>query len=132
MTRTRWAVDGPDGVAHELEGRKFSSDDKGAPMMCNFVCSLIGRHVHINYCRVEASSRCDGDDVPHINERMTPEPDKPKDATTHRLHWRRMGAYAIPIFRRPDSKHSDYGSKVTILYSSPSQALRLMSRPIHP
>jgi hypothetical protein len=32
---------------------------------------------------------------------MIPEPDKHKDAVTHRLHWRRMGACAIPISRRP-------------------------------
>ena len=105
MTHTRWAVDGPDGTTLELGGRKFSSNDEGAPMMCNLVCSSMGRHVHINYCRAEKSGRCDGAEVQHIDERMIPEPDKPKDAVTHGLHWRRMGACAIQIFRLPELKH---------------------------
>ncbi|KAI9443805.1 hypothetical protein H4582DRAFT_1846182 [Lactarius indigo] len=96
ITRTRWAVDGPDGVSLELGGHKFSSDE-GAPMMCNLVCSSMGRHVHIDYCRAWASEPCDGGaEVQHINTRMTPNPDKPKDAITHGLYWRRMGS--LPAF----------------------------------
>ncbi|KAI9460706.1 hypothetical protein F5148DRAFT_1276740 [Russula earlei] len=93
MTQTRWAVDGPDGTSLELGGRKFSSNDEGAPMMCNLICSSIGRHVHIDYCRTEQGGRCDGAEVQHINERMTPNPNKPKDAVTHGLYWRRMDPY---------------------------------------
>ncbi|KAI0250888.1 hypothetical protein BJV78DRAFT_1154831 [Lactifluus subvellereus] len=63
MSRTRWAIDGPDGTSLELEGRKFSSSDDGAPMLCNL----------------------------HIDEIMVPNPDQPKDWITHGLHWRRMG-----------------------------------------
>ncbi|KAI9434861.1 hypothetical protein H4582DRAFT_2080533 [Lactarius indigo] len=91
MTQTRWAVDDPDGVSLELGGRKFPSNDEGAPMMCNLVCSSMGRHVHIDYCRAGASGPCDGAEVQHINTRMTPNPDRPKDAITHSLYWRRMG-----------------------------------------
>jgi len=91
MTQTRWTVDGPDGTSLELGGRKFSSNDEGAPMMCNLVCSSIGRHVHIAYCRAADGGPCYGADVQHINERLTPNPDKPKDAISHGLYWRRMG-----------------------------------------
>jgi hypothetical protein len=92
MTQTHWAVDGPVGTTLELGGRKFSSNDEGAPMMCNLVCTSMGRHVHIDYCRADESGPCFGAGVQHIMESMTPNPDKPKDAITHALHWRRMGA----------------------------------------
>jgi hypothetical protein len=95
MTRTRWAVDGPDGTSLELGGRKFSSNDEGAPMMCNLGCSSMERHVHITYCRVTDGGPCYGAEVQHINERLTPNPDKPKDAITHKLYWRRMGASTV-------------------------------------
>ncbi len=92
MSRTRWAIDGPDGTSLELEGRRFSSNDDGAPMLCNLVCTSMGRHVHINYCRGDP---CDNPEAQHINERMTPNPDQPKDWITHGLHWRRMGELVI-------------------------------------
>jgi hypothetical protein len=91
MTHSRWAVCGPEESAIELGGRKFSSDDDGAPMMCNLVCSSMGRHIHIDYCRAEDNAPCEGPEVQHINARMTPNPGRPKDAVTHGLYWRRMG-----------------------------------------
>jgi len=60
-------------------------------MMCNFVCASMGRHVHIDYCPTEKGGRCDDAEVQHINEKITPDPNRPKDAITHSLHWRRMG-----------------------------------------
>ncbi|KAI9437151.1 hypothetical protein H4582DRAFT_2058133 [Lactarius indigo] len=93
MTETRLAVDGPDGASLELGGRKFSANDEGAPMMCNLVCSSMGRHVHIDYCRANPDGPCDGVGVQHINDRVLPNPDKPKDAITHSLYWRRMDPY---------------------------------------
>ena len=96
MTQTRWAVDGPDGTSLELAGRKFSSNDEGAPMMCNLVCTSMGRHVHIGYCRATDDGPCSGAEVQHINERMTPNPNKAKDSITHGLFWRRLGALTVP------------------------------------
>ena len=90
MTETRWSIEGSDRTGIELEGRKFSSDDEGAPMMCNLVCSSMGRHVHFDYCRTEGVA-CSGEELQHIDARMIPDPDMPKDAITHRLYWRRMG-----------------------------------------
>ena len=102
-------VEGPDDAGLELEGRTFSSNDEGAPMMCNLVCSSIGRHVHIDYCRASRNAACYGAEVQHIDARMVPNPDRPKDAVTHSLHWRRLGTLdtylyefahgLIPIFR---------------------------------
>ena len=91
MTQTRWAIDGPDETGLELGGRKFSANDEGAPMMCNLVCSSMGRHVHIDFCRAGENARCSGAEVQHIGTRMVPDPDRPKDSVTHSLYWRRMG-----------------------------------------
>ncbi|KIK74646.1 hypothetical protein PAXRUDRAFT_175036, partial [Paxillus rubicundulus Ve08.2h10] len=99
MSRTRWAVDGPDDVALEIEGRKFSTNDEGAPMMCNLVCQAMGRHVHIDYCRADDEAACAGnDELQHLTKRMQPNPDRPKDVLTHNLFWKRSG------FRDPYSK----------------------------
>ena len=93
MTQTRWSVDGPDESGIELEGRKFLSDDTGGPMLCNLVCSSMGRHVHIDYCRTRENEPREGAEVEHIKLRMNPNPNRPKDAITHSLHWRRMGKF---------------------------------------
>ena len=91
MTQTRWVIDDPEGVGLELGGHRFSSNDEGAPLMCNLVCLSMGRHVHIDYCRAEANGPCEGYEVQHIEEKMGMDPDRPKDAVTHSLYWRRMG-----------------------------------------
>ena len=96
MSRTRWAIDGPEGNSVELDGRKFSSNDDGAPMLCNLVCTSMGRHVHIDYCRGEPH---DNPEVMHITERMVPNPDQEKDWITHGLHWRRTGELVTLSFR---------------------------------
>jgi hypothetical protein len=88
MLRTRWVIDGPDGTSLELEGRKFSSDDEGAPMLCNIVCTSMGRHVHVGYCR---DHLYDNPEAQHIDEKMGSNPGELKDWITHGFHWRRMG-----------------------------------------
>ncbi|KAH7907394.1 hypothetical protein BJ138DRAFT_1014577, partial [Hygrophoropsis aurantiaca] len=92
MSQTRWAVDGADDTSLEIEGRKFSSNDEGAPMMCNLICQAMGRHVHIDYCRADDPAACTGNEhIQHISKRMVPNPDRHKDAVTHSLFWRRSG-----------------------------------------
>lgn len=91
MSKTRWAVDGPDGTILELNGRKFGSEDDGAPMMCNLFCQEMGRHVHLDYCRAEDGAPCDGAELQHIKTRLQPNPDRPKDWISHSLFWRRTG-----------------------------------------
>lgn len=97
MSKTRWAVDGPDGTILELNGRKFSSDDDGAPMMCNLVCQDMGRHVHLDYCRTDPADVCTGQDLQHIKTRLTPNPDRPKDWISHGLYWRRSGTFRASL-----------------------------------
>ncbi|KAF9232513.1 hypothetical protein BU15DRAFT_67382 [Melanogaster broomeanus] len=95
MSRTRWTVDGPDDVALEIEGRKFSTNDEGAPMMCNLVCQAMGRHVHIDYCRADDEATCTGnDEIQHLTKPWLPNPDRAKDALTHNLFWKRSGKTA--------------------------------------
>ncbi|KAI5998963.1 hypothetical protein F5J12DRAFT_784806 [Pisolithus orientalis] len=78
MSSTRWIVDeSDDAAALEVEGRKFSTDDEGAPMMCNL--------------------------IEHIAKRLLPDPDRPKDYITHSLFWKKSGAYN-PCFKDPYSK----------------------------
>ncbi|KAI5998966.1 hypothetical protein F5J12DRAFT_928807 [Pisolithus orientalis] len=100
MSRTRWVVDeSDDAAALEVEGRKFSTNDEGAPMMCNLVCQAIGRHVHIDYCRADDPAACAGrDEIQHIAKRILPDPDRPKDYMTHSLFWKKSG------FKDPYSK----------------------------
>lgn len=95
MSKTRWAIEDPDVVV-ELNGRKFGCDDDGAPMMCNLFCQEMGRHVHIDYCRTDSQVVCNGSDVHHINARLNPHPDRPKDWITHELFWKRSGKFLRP------------------------------------
>ncbi|KAI6027005.1 hypothetical protein EDC04DRAFT_3116261 [Pisolithus marmoratus] len=100
MSRTRWVVDeSDDAAALEVEGRKFSTNDEGAPMMCNLLCQAMGRHVHIDYCRADDPAACTGrEDTQHITKRLLPDPDRPKDYITHNLFWKKSG------FKDPYSK----------------------------
>ena len=92
MSRTRWTIDGPDDVPLEIEGRKFSTNDEGAPMMCNLVCSAMGRHVHIDYCRADDEAECTGnEELQHLAKKLLPDPDRPKDVLAHSLFWKRSG-----------------------------------------
>ncbi|KAI9455150.1 hypothetical protein BJY52DRAFT_1224767 [Lactarius psammicola] len=50
MSKTRWVVDDPDGTGLEIEGRNFSSNDDGAPMLCNLVSKVTRDHGSIGYC----------------------------------------------------------------------------------
>lgn len=88
MSRTRWVVD---GNSLELDGHKFGSNDDGAPMLCNLVCSSMARHAHIEYCRASGLNSCNEPEVDHIKTRIEPDPDRPKDWISHSLYWRRLG-----------------------------------------
>jgi hypothetical protein len=92
MSNVRWSVDGPDEEVLEVEGRRFSTNDEGVPMMCSLVCKALGRHVHIDYCRAKTSAECSvNNEVEHITKKLRPEPDRPKDSLTHNLFWKRSG-----------------------------------------
>ncbi|KAJ6514882.1 hypothetical protein C8R47DRAFT_1275662 [Mycena vitilis] len=96
MSKTRWAIDGPDGTILELNGRKFGSDDDGAPMLCSLVCQEIGRHAHLDYCRADDAASCDQPEVQHIKMALSPNPSRAKDWISHNLYWRRTDPYSRP------------------------------------
>ena len=92
MSNVRWCIDAPDEEGLEVQGRRFSTNDGGAPMMCNVVCRALGRHVHIDYCRAKTPAECGGNnEVQHITKKLRPGPDRPKDFLTHNLFWKRSG-----------------------------------------
>jgi len=95
MSRTRWTMDGPDDVPLEIDGRKFSTNDEGAPMMCNLVCSAMGRHIHLDYCRAHEAACIGNDQLQHLTRRIQPNPDRAKDVLTHNLFWKRSGEYRL-------------------------------------
>ncbi|KAG8793625.1 hypothetical protein FRC12_002185 [Ceratobasidium sp. 428] len=113
MTATKWVVEGSDAnPIYELEGRKFGSGDEGAPMLCSLVCAAQGRHAHIDYCR--DPDNCNEPECEHINERMHPEPNRPKDWVSHRLWWARTG------FKDPYSQDEQLEfSKCDVLCAGP-------------
>ncbi|KIK81379.1 hypothetical protein PAXRUDRAFT_808137 [Paxillus rubicundulus Ve08.2h10] len=99
MSQSRWSIDGPEDVSLEIAGRRFSSNDEGAPMMCNLFCQAMGRHVHIAKCRVDDPATCNGNDqIQHIHRRLHPDPDDPKDFVTHSLFWQRAGRVFVSTF----------------------------------
>ncbi|KAK7025055.1 VWFA domain-containing protein [Favolaschia claudopus] len=114
MSKTQWAIDGPDGTILELKRHKFGSNDDGAPMMCNVVCQDMGRHAHLDYCRADNVSACGGLEIQHIKTRMKPNPDRQKDWITHSLFWKRSDPYSRPLqleFNKcdafcPDAEHA--------------------------
>jgi hypothetical protein len=104
MSRTRWAVDGPEGSCIELGGHKFAANDDGAPMLCNTECSSMGRHLHIDYCRGDPHDP----EALHIDQRMVPDPERAKDWITHGLYWRRMGESVTRTLLKSCSWHSGF------------------------
>ncbi|KAF8306077.1 hypothetical protein DL93DRAFT_2172249 [Clavulina sp. PMI_390] len=91
MEQTTWTLDGDDDAVREIQGRKFSSGDSGAPMLCSMVCKELGRHAHIAYCRSSNPRACSDREIQHITKRMAPEPHRAKDWITHNLYWARAG-----------------------------------------
>lgn len=125
MSKTRWALDDEDGSI-ELNGRKFGADDEGAPMLCNLVCKEMGRHVHVDRCRTVRGIVCQENETEHINARMRPGPDIPKDWISHSLFWKRTG------FKDPYSKEDQTNfAKCDAMCSGPEHAATAAT-PAHP
>ncbi|KAG8921722.1 hypothetical protein FRC02_012397, partial [Tulasnella sp. 418] len=90
MQNTAWAIEGNADAIVEVQGRKYAARDAGTPHICSSVCTQLGRHAHIDYCRTQDGS-CQGNDSVHIKERMLPNPDRGKDWISHKLFWARTG-----------------------------------------
>ena len=93
MSKTKWAVDGPDGTALEVGGRKFGTNYVGAPMLCSMYCRSMGRHAHIDWCRSDDPRACAGAELEHISTPMQPHPRREKDWISHSLYWKRTGTF---------------------------------------
>ena len=93
MSKTKWAVDGPDGTVLEVNGRKFGANDDGAPMLCSMYCRSMGRHAHIDWCRSDDPATCGGPEHEHISTPMQPHPRRAKDWISHSLYWKRTGTF---------------------------------------
>ncbi|KAG1809706.1 uncharacterized protein BJ212DRAFT_1448752 [Suillus subaureus] len=136
MSSSRWAVDGPDDTGLEVEGRRFSSNDEGTPMMCNLVCQAVGRHIHIDYCRATDASACRGNsEVQHISKRLVPNPERAKDYVTHNLFWRRAG-FKDPYSREEQANFAKCGPEHTAAAGNAAQpsycTLPLFHPPVDP
>ncbi|KAG8855500.1 hypothetical protein FRB96_007004 [Tulasnella sp. 330] len=97
MENTSWAIEGAADVFVEVQGRKFAARDGGAPQLCSSVCTDLGRHAHIDYCR-NAKGNCQEPESEHITVSMLPEPSKDKDWVSHKAFWART-AFKDPYSR---------------------------------
>jgi hypothetical protein len=97
MSKTQWALDGGENAILEIDGHKFAANDAGAPMLCNSVCEAQGRHVHLDYCRATSGTGCAGNEIEHLTTKIGPDPDRPKDAISHSVFWKRSGASTYPL-----------------------------------
>src|SRR5258706_11485291 len=104
MSNTAWFVHGENNGTIEVEGRKFSSGDSGAPMLCSLVCKSLGRHIHIDKCRsADDDGVCGGGPgIQHIND---PDSKGNEDLISHRVFLGRSGE---------EMSHSSYIRSSTI------------------
>ncbi|KAG8892570.1 hypothetical protein FRB99_002627, partial [Tulasnella sp. 403] len=91
MVNASWVIEGDENTKVEVDGRKFGAQDSGAAVVCKMVCSEFGRgHPHLSYCP-HRGGVCAEPESEHIDKPMSPEPERPKDWVSHRLHWQRLG-----------------------------------------
>ncbi|RUP45100.1 hypothetical protein BC936DRAFT_148613 [Jimgerdemannia flammicorona] len=75
----------------EYNGFTFNTGDRGSCFLCNMFCKDLGRHKHIDYCQSVDHTKCTGEGIQHISEKINPDPDLPKDFLKHGLYWKRTG-----------------------------------------
>ncbi|GBB95541.1 hypothetical protein RclHR1_02560001, partial [Rhizophagus clarus] len=92
MTQTEFTITG-ESNEFEYAGHKLRVGDQGVFVLCNLHCKDLGRHRHIDYCQNAENCKLgnQGQDIQHINEKVHPNPDKPKDFISHKLFWERTG-----------------------------------------
>ncbi|KAG8984528.1 hypothetical protein FRB93_006439 [Tulasnella sp. JGI-2019a] len=92
MEKTSWVIGGAADEFVEIRGLKYSAQDGGGSQLCSSVCSDLGRHVHIDYCR-NAPDNCREPESEHITHPIHPNPSEPKDWISHKAFWDRSGMY---------------------------------------
>ncbi|CAG8588725.1 6761_t:CDS:10 [Rhizophagus irregularis] len=120
MTQTEFTGEDDEFV---YAGHNLRVGDQGTFVLCNCFCKDLGRHRHIDYCQNEENCRLGNQsrDMQHINVKVSPNPDKPKDFISHKLFWERTGfkdpytvqeqqEFAKCDHECPDEKHLKSGS----------------------
>ncbi|KAJ3110211.1 hypothetical protein HDU96_006820 [Phlyctochytrium bullatum] len=76
----------------EFGTHKFNRNDSGKCFLCQLHCKELKRHTHIDWCRhPDQPHLCKRDGCRHINEKLMPDPNRPKDFVTHETLWKRTG-----------------------------------------
>jgi hypothetical protein len=47
--------------------------------------------VHLDYCRAASGAECAGNEIEHLTTKISPNPDRAKDAVSHSVFWKRSG-----------------------------------------
>jgi len=97
MSKTHWALEGTNESMVEVGGHKFAANETGAPMLCGSVCQSQGPHVHLDYCCAATAGECIGKGIEHLSMRISPDVDRPKDAVSHAVFWKRTGTRLDPV-----------------------------------
>ncbi|GES77127.1 hypothetical protein GLOIN_2v1781563 [Rhizophagus clarus] len=86
------------GIDYNMTQVKFSEDNTSEYTrvdgqetftLCNLYCKNLGRHRHIDYCQSKLGNQ--RHDIKHIDGKIQPNPDRPKDFISHKLFWMRAG-----------------------------------------
>ncbi|KAG8756564.1 hypothetical protein FRC14_002940 [Serendipita sp. 396] len=90
MKTTRWFVE-ENGVK-VVAGRKYTSGDSGATMLCSMICRQLERHVHLATCTCTGGVIQANREVRHNNATVTGNPPGgERDWISHRLFWAQSG-----------------------------------------
>jgi hypothetical protein len=96
MKHTTWIIEKDKEAI--IEGRRYTTGDEGSAVLCNFVCSKIGRHVHVDRCRAPPGECGGEEEIEHIVEAAGRRGREVSDCdwVTHRLYWDRIGTWSTP------------------------------------
>ncbi|GBC20093.1 uncharacterized protein OCT59_006574 [Rhizophagus irregularis] len=127
----------------DYAGHRLRVGDQGTFVLCNLHCKNLGRHRHIDYCKNEKNCKSgnQGQDIQHINEKVQPNPEKPKDFISHKLFWERTG-FKDPTVQEqeftkcdhkcPDEKHHKTQGSSALLPTNSFCELQLFHTPLNP
>ncbi|PKY22475.1 hypothetical protein RhiirB3_503321, partial [Rhizophagus irregularis] len=123
----------------DYAGHRLRVGDQGTFVLCN----LASRHRHIDYCKNEKNCKSgnQGQDIRHINEKVQPNPEKPKDFISHKLFWERTG-FKDPTVQEqeftkcdhkcPDEKHHKTQGSSALPPTNSFCELQLFHTPLNP
>ncbi|CAB5351465.1 unnamed protein product [Rhizophagus irregularis] len=127
----------------DYAGHRLRVGDQGTFVLCNLHCKNLGRHRHIDYCKNEKNCKSgnQGQDIRHINEKVQPNPEKPKDFISHKLFWERTG-FKDPTVQEqeftkcdhkcPDEKHHKTQGSSALPPTNSFCELQLFHTPLNP